>query len=69
MGLEDRKERRQSVAGSTSPSTTGGQGHTVTDPASVAHKNEAWGEFAGESLSWLSGELKAIQLLGDTGDI
>lgn len=69
MGLEDGKERRQSAAVSTSPSMPGGQGHTVTDPAFAAQESEAWGEFAGESPSWLLEEFKAIQLLGDTGEI
>lgn len=47
----------------------GGQGHSVTDPAIAAHESEAWGEFAGESPSWLLEEFKAIQLLGDTREI
>lgn len=69
MGLEDRKKRRQLVADSTSPSMPGGQGDTVADPASAAHESEAWGEFAGESPSWLLEKFRAVQLLGDVGEI
>lgn len=46
-GGEDRKERGQSAAGSTSPSTQGGQGDTAMDPGSAAHRGGSWGGFLG----------------------
>ena len=46
-----------------------GENQADADPAIAAHESEAWGEFAGESPSWLLEEFKAIQLLGDTREI
>lgn len=44
-GGEDRKERGQSAEGSTSPSTQGGQGDTMTEPGPTAHRGRCWGVF------------------------
>lgn len=48
------------------PTMQGGQGDTVTDPGSAAHRRGSRGEFSGKPPSWLRGIQSSLQLWRET---